>query len=72
MPAPKIPRKPIPKFTKAELNRANLCAEALWYGVNFKNGDLYPISASSLSSNLVFLSAILLNVTIVFSSYIFV
>ena len=36
MPAPKIPRKPIPKFTKAELNKANLCAEALWYGVNFK------------------------------------
>ena len=28
MPAPKIPRKPIPKFTKAELNRANLWAAA--------------------------------------------
>ena len=46
MPAPKIPRKPIPKFTKTELNKANLCAEALWYGVNFKTGDLYPISRS--------------------------
>ena len=54
MPALKIPRNPIPKFTKAELNKANLCAEALWYGVNFKTGDLYPISDANLMSRFAF------------------
>ena len=52
MPNSKVPRKPIPKFTKAELNRANLCAEALWYGVNFKTGDLYPISDENIGLEL--------------------
>lgn len=48
MPAPTIPRTPIPKFTRAELNRANLCARALWYGINFQTGDSYHVSDASL------------------------
>jgi len=54
MPPPKIARKPIPKFTKAELNRANLCATALWYGINFQNGNFTHISDASLMSNFAF------------------
>lgn len=48
MPAPTIPRTPIPKFTKAELNRADLCAKALWYGINFQSGDCSHVSDASL------------------------
>ncbi len=38
MPKSSIARKPIPKFKKVDLDIANLCAEALWYGVNFETG----------------------------------
>lgn len=33
-----VPRRPIEIFTKAELNEADLCASALWHGINFKTG----------------------------------
>lgn len=38
MPAPTIPRTPIQKFSKAELDEADLCARALWYGISFETG----------------------------------
>lgn len=38
MPAPTIPRTPIQKFTKAELDEADLCARALWNGISFETG----------------------------------
>jgi len=50
MPAPKIPRRPIPKFTKSELNVAETCARALWYGIDFRTGEHYPISDAGLLS----------------------
>lgn len=39
MPKPTIPRTPIQKFTKAELDIAELCARALWHGVSFETGS---------------------------------
>ncbi len=34
-----IPRSiPVQKFTKAELDQADLCARALWYGISFEKG----------------------------------
>ena len=38
MPASPYPRIPIQTFTKAELDEADLCARALWYGINFETG----------------------------------
>jgi hypothetical protein len=54
MPRSTIPRTPIPKFTKPELTRADLCARALWYGVNFKTGSLNHKSDASLMSDFAF------------------
>ena len=51
MPAPTIPRTPIPKFKRAELEKANLCARALWYGINFETGDMKHVSDAHLMSN---------------------
>lgn len=51
MPAPTIPRTPIPKFTKVALNRADLCAKALWYGINFNTGNCNHVSDASLMAN---------------------
>jgi len=48
MPAPTIARKPIPKFSKSDLNIANQCATALWHGINFKTGDFRQISEAYL------------------------
>lgn len=39
MPKPTIPRTPIQKFTKAELDIADLCARALWHGISFETGN---------------------------------
>jgi hypothetical protein len=38
MPAPTIPRSPIPKFTAREIKVAELCSRALWYGIDFETG----------------------------------
>lgn len=38
MPAPTIPRSPIPKFTAREIKTAELCSRALWYGIDFETG----------------------------------
>jgi hypothetical protein len=54
MPTPKIPRKRIPQFTKTQLDVANLCAMALWYGVNFKTGVLHPVSDTNLMTRFAF------------------
>lgn len=51
MPAPTIPRTPIPRFTRAELDRANLCARALWHGINFETGNMEHVSDARLMSN---------------------
>ena len=51
MPAAKIQRKPIPKFSRVELDRANLCATALWYGINFSNGNQSHTSDAKLMAN---------------------
>ena len=50
MPAPTIPRTAIPKFSKSELNNANLCAQALWYGINFETADPFHVSDAHLLS----------------------
>ena len=50
MPAPTIPRTAIPKFKRAELETANLCAQALWYGINFETGALNHVSDAYLMS----------------------
>ena len=49
MPAPIIPRTPIPKFTTAQLNEAELCARALWYGIDFETGLLKTSDAELLN-----------------------
>lgn len=49
MPTSSIPRKPIPKFKKMDLDTANLCAEALWYGINFETGKAQISDANLLS-----------------------
>jgi hypothetical protein len=49
MPRSSLPRKPIPKFKKADLDIANLCAEALWYGINFETGKAQISDANLLS-----------------------
>lgn len=49
MPAPTIPRTAIPKFKRAELETANLCAKALWYGINFETGDPIISDANLMS-----------------------
>jgi hypothetical protein len=36
MPSSPIPRHPIQKFTKAELDEADWCARALWHGISFE------------------------------------
>jgi len=41
-------------FSKPELNQANLCATALWYGINFQTGDSYHVGDASLMSNFAF------------------
>lgn len=50
MPAPTIPRTPIPKFTKKELDLANLCAVAIWYGINYETGTIQTVSDANLMS----------------------
>jgi beta-phosphoglucomutase-like phosphatase (HAD superfamily) len=50
MPAPTIPRTPIPKFTKRELDVANLCATAIWYGINYETGAIHTVSDANLMS----------------------
>lgn len=54
MPAPKIARTQIPKFTRAELEVANLCATALWYGINFETGDMNLPSDAHMLNNFAF------------------
>ena len=34
----RYPRIPIPKFSTQEIKTADLCARALWYGINFQTG----------------------------------
>lgn len=51
MPASKILRTPIPKFTKKELDVANLCAVAIWYGINYETGAIQKNSDANLLSN---------------------
>lgn len=36
MPKPTILRNQIQKFTKAELDIAELCARALWHGISYE------------------------------------
>ena len=48
MPAPTIPRTAIPKFSKTELNTADLCAQALWYGINFETANPFHVSDAHL------------------------
>jgi hypothetical protein len=50
MTAPKVPRKPISKFTKKELDEANLCAKAIWYGINYETGATQKVSDANLMS----------------------
>ena len=47
MPAPTIPRTQIPKFTTKQMNTAELCARALWYGIDFETG-LFKTSDTEL------------------------
>ena len=54
MSLPKIARSPIPRFTKTELNLADRCAKALWYGINFQTGNLHHKSDASLMSDFAF------------------
>ena len=54
MPLSKFARTPIPRFTKTELNVANKCAVALWYGINFQTGDMNHKSDASLMSDFAF------------------
>ena len=49
MPSTKIPRIPIPKFSKSELDVANLCSQALWYGINFETGKTQTSDANLMS-----------------------
>lgn len=49
MPKSSIARKPIPKFKKVDLDIANLCAEALWYGINFETGKPQTSDANLMS-----------------------
>ena len=49
MPKPTIPRKPIPKFKKVDLDTAHLCAQALWYGINFETGKFQTSDANLIS-----------------------
>jgi hypothetical protein len=39
MPAHKNIRKKIPKFSRSSIKTAELCCKALWYGINFENGN---------------------------------
>jgi hypothetical protein len=39
MPLSKNLRTPIPKFTRAELDKAQRCAKALWYGIDYESGE---------------------------------
>lgn len=54
MPLSKIARTPIPRFTKTELNMADKCAKALWYGINFQTGNMNHKSDASLMSDFAF------------------
>jgi hypothetical protein len=40
MASPTIPRTPIPKFNLREIKQAELCARALWYGIDFETAKL--------------------------------
>jgi len=46
----KTPKTQIPKFSKRELDVANLCAQAIWYGINFETGSMGNISEAHLMS----------------------
>ena len=50
MPNSKIPRRPIPKFCRQELEIADLCARALWYGINYETGKSTRVSDARLLS----------------------
>jgi len=54
MPLSKIARKPIPKFSRSELNKADLCAKALWYGINYQTGKPCRTSDACLMSKFAF------------------
>jgi hypothetical protein len=45
----RYPRTQIPKFTATEITRANLCAQALWYGINFDTGNKQLSDADLMS-----------------------
>lgn len=45
----RYPRTNIPKFSSAEIRRADLCAKALWYGINFENGKAQISDADLMS-----------------------
>ena len=45
-----IKRIPIPKLTKGEIDIANLCSKALWYGIDFETGKNQTSDASLLET----------------------
>lgn len=45
MPKPAILRTQIQKFTKAELDVAELCARALWHRISYETGKKITIDA---------------------------
>ncbi len=48
MPKPKFPRTPIQLLTKAEIADAELCAQALWHGISYKDGSVITSDAELL------------------------
>lgn len=49
MPSPRYPRTQIPKFSPQEIKIADLCARALWYGINFQTGKKQTSDAHLMS-----------------------
>jgi len=45
----RYPRTKLPKFSPSEISRANLCAQALWYGINFETGNKQVSDAELMS-----------------------
>ena len=45
----RYPRTKIPKFSSAEIRTADLCARALWYGINFDTGRKQTSDAELMS-----------------------
>jgi hypothetical protein len=50
MPAGQLPI-PVPKFTAFEIKQAELCAKALWEGIDFRTNELAEISDELLLNN---------------------